>query len=850
MTQKVYPFLIIMTLLATLMYAQPAEKEAVHETQIGQWLALGPMPIPNAEVSLLGTEKELLKFNHIPIDALIPGDGAPVAWPGGLTFNWKQIQEISYQGSSHQILYLATFIETKRWLQTKLSLQAIDTPFIVYLDGEAQKTSKTDDGDSWNSSLTLTNGKHSLIVKILLKKDKPVNSTASLQTPVTFGENQLAVTLDTTTPVDTRHILNAREISGLAVSPDGSKVAMTVKRTSPKNGKTKRWLEILSVTTGENIFTSQNIGNLKDFEWLNDSRHFSYITSNKGKSNLFLYDLATHRQENLLQNVTNFNNYVWAPDNSYLIYTVYSKGEGNGIYKRIEDIEGRASFAGYRYSMYQFFPKGKTTHKISGEDLNFRIAKISPDGKRALLIKTVEDDNQRPYYKEVVYLLNTTDLSRSKLLDKSFIGSFTWAPDSTRLLILGGPSSFEGIGKTIPDDSIPNDYDNQAFIYNIDTQEVKPVSRDFDPSIESAYWHPLDDSLYFRVTEKANGNLYRYSPNSGHYKRLQTNVDVVRGLSFAKQKRLAVYWGSGVTSPHKLYKIDLKKGKASLLKDINSDLFQSVKIGHVKDWDFKTENGKTVTGRIYFPPDFDESKKYPCIVNYYGGTSPVSRNFGGRYPRNWYAAQGYIVYVLQPTGTVGFGQADSSVHVNDWGRVTTGQIIAGIKKLTEEHPFIDPKRIGAIGASYGGFLTQYLAASTDSVAAFISHAGISALSSYWGVGDWGYTYSAVATADSFPWNRKDIYVDRSPLFMADRINKPLLLLHGSIDNNVPPGESYQMYAALKLLGKEVELITFDGEQHWILGYKKRIHWMRTIIAWFDKWLKDQPEHWEHLYGNK
>ena len=84
--------------------------------------------------------------------------------------------------------------------------------------------------------------------------------------------------------------------------------------------------------------------------------------------------------------------------------------------------------------------------------------------------------------------------------------------------------------------------------------------------------------------------------------------------------------------------------------------------------------------------------------------------------------------------------------------------------------------------------------------------------------------------------------------MADKINTPLLLLHGDKDNNVPPGESYQMYAALKLLGKEVALITIDGQAHWIMDYPKRIRWMKTIIAWFDKWLKKDPFYWDQLYG--
>jgi dipeptidyl aminopeptidase/acylaminoacyl peptidase len=203
--------------------------------------------------------------------------------------------------------------------------------------------------------------------------------------------------------------------------------------------------------------------------------------------------------------------------------------------------------------------------------------------------------------------------------------------------------------------------------------------------------------------------------------------------------------------------------------------------------------------------------------------------------------------VLQPSGAVGYGQEFSSVHVNDWGEITSAEIIRGIEELLRTHPNIDPRRVGAIGASYGGFMTQVLASKTDLFACLISHAGISALSSYWGVGDWGYGYSAVATANSFPWNRKDIYVGHSPLFMAERIHKPLLLLHGQNDNNVPPGESYQMFTALKLLGREVALVTFPDQQHWILKYPQRVQWMKTIMAWFDRWLKGQGEWWKELY---
>jgi dipeptidyl aminopeptidase/acylaminoacyl peptidase len=162
---------------------------------------------------------------------------------------------------------------------------------------------------------------------------------------------------------------------------------------------------------------------------------------------------------------------------------------------------------------------------------------------------------------------------------------------------------------------------------------------------------------------------------------------------------------------------------------------------------------------------------------------------------------------------------------------------------------VDIQRVGCIGASYGGFITMLLQTRTSLFSAAIAHAGISSISSYWGEGNWGYAYSAYATAYSFPWDRKDIYVRQSALFNADRITTPLLLLHGSADTNVPPGESAQLYAALKILGREVEYIQVMDQDHHILTYNKRILWTKTIMAWFDKWLKREPEWWNNLYLN-
>jgi dipeptidyl aminopeptidase/acylaminoacyl peptidase len=406
---------------------------------------------------------------------------------------------------------------------------------------------------------------------------------------------------------------------------------------------------------------------------------------------------------------------------------------------------------------------------------------------------------------------------------------------------------FENTGNILSSDRIPNDYDIQAYIYDLNTKKAEAISKELDPSILTAYWSTKDNAIYFNTVDRTFQNLYKYSLEKKTYSLIKLKTEVTESIDFAKNISAAVYKGSSASEPEKLYYIDLQNSNSKLLYDPGRESFRDIKLGKTEKWTFKDQMNATIDGLIYYPPDFDPGRKYPGIVYYYGGTLPVDRSFEGRYPFNIWAADGYIIYVLQPSGAIGYGQDFSAYHVNDWGKTTAQEIIEGTKKFLSEHPFVDPKKIGCIGASYGGFMTENLLTKTNLFTAAVSHAGISSISSYWGVGYWGYEYSAVASANSFPWNRKDIYVEHSPLFNADKITTPLLLLHGSADTNVPFGESLQLYTALKLLNREVELVQITGLNHLIMEYKKRKEWTKTIIAWFDKYLKDQPQWWNNLY---
>jgi dipeptidyl aminopeptidase/acylaminoacyl peptidase len=433
--------------------------------------------------------------------------------------------------------------------------------------------------------------------------------------------------------------------------------------------------------------------------------------------------------------------------------------------------------------------------------------------------------------------------------DEKYTGSASFSPDGKKLLIHGSPETFDGAGLNLPQGIIPNSYDGQIFVMDIATKKIDAVSKKFDPSVNHAFWYS-NDEIYLSVVDADYENIYRYSIGKKSFVKLNLEEDVIRSFVLAKNGTTAVYTGLSASSSTKAYTYDLKTAKSNLIGNPSKERYENIVLGNVRDWNFTSSDGTVIKGRYYLPPNFDSSAKYPMIVYYYGGTTPTARTLDHPYPMHVYAAMDYVVYVIQPSGTTGFGQEFSARHVNAWGKRTADDIIEGVKKFAAGHPFVNEKKIGCIGASYGGFMTMYLQTVTDIFAAAVSHAGISALSSYWGEGYWGYAYSAAASADSYPWNNRELYVEQSPLFNADKIKTPLLLLHGLEDTNVPVGESFQMYTALKILGRPVEFIRVKGENHRIATYNRRLEWNYSIYAWFAKWLKDDPSWWNSMYPKK
>ena len=782
------------------------------------------------------------QFDHAALLENVRADAASIhQWQ---VFSPGTDSLISKVSGKDQLFQLAGFVKSDRWTKASINIST-DAIFELYLDGTKIKTQDKPSEKPVKVELTLGTGVHGLLLK-MISTEKSLRFAAGIT-----ADNDEATLTWTTNPkrtVTIHDILEGKSVSNARLSPSGKYLLVQSNEILPGSGKSQPSFIVYDMELNRNLFAVRN--NAFRANWLPETDRLYYQVEKEGYTDVFLWDMNTGEESLAASGLKSPEGIRWSPKEDYFLFLFDKEAEKTGDLKRIFGNEDRIPGTRNRSYLYCYDLKTKIARPLTAGAESTDLHDIRQDGSRVLFSTSGMDYSEVPFSKQTLFELelNTMQLDtiwKAKLYD----GYCQYSPDGTQLLVSGGPETFGDAGVKVSKGRIPNSYDTQLFLFNLKTKKVEALTRDFDPAVASAYW-AKDGKIYLTADELDYVNLYRLDLKKRNFTKLDVPVEVITMVDYAANLSRAVFKGSSISTPEKLYALDLISGKSTLLMYPKAEQIKEVEFGRTEEWNFVNKRGTTIYGRVYYPVGYDPAKKYPVIVNFYGGTTPTNRAFGGRYPKNIWAAEGYLVYVLQPGGSTGFGQDFSALHVNGWGREAIDDIIEGTRKFLAAFPSADSENTGCIGASYGGFTTMMLQTRTDIFKTAIAHAGISDISSYWGEGYWGYSYSSGATKNSYPWNRKDIYVDNSPLFNADQFKNSILLLHGTADTNVPVGESLQFYAALKILGKEVEMVLVEGENHHILDYKKRLEWHDTIMAWFDKKLKSQPEHWNNMYPDK
>lgn len=659
---------------------------------------------------------------------------------------------------------------------------------------------------------------------------------------------QVVASLNPDKRYTSRDILEGTNFRGVSVSPNG-KYVLVKYYTRMEGGKSESFAQLRDAAGGRVLL--QDKGFIMSASWMPTSNKMYFTRPGLNGTELVTVDPATMQEEILAVNLPE-GSFSFTPDEKTLLFTIREEGPKDGP-DMLRILEPNDRLPGFRdrYFIWRYDLQTGLYEQLTFGHNSTYINDVSPDSRYLLFSTSQMDYTSLPHSSNSLYKLDLHTMAVDTLWENTkYVNGGSFSPDGKQLLVSGSGNAFDGIGLNIKEGQISNTYDGQLFLYDPATKKAKALTKDFNPNVSGAVWNKYDGQIYMLTEDQDYQRIYTCNPSNGKIKRIETSEDVVYNYSLADAAPMMYYYGQSVSNANRLYAYDLKSNKSRLIYDLSAEKLKDVKLGEVHDWNFVSEDGTTIQGRYYLPPNFDPTKKYPMIVYYYGGTSPTNRALEFSYSMHMYAALGYVVYTLNPSGTTGFGQEFAARHVNAWGDKTADEIIRGTELFCKEHAFVNPKKIGCAGASYGGFMTQYLQTRTDLFAAAVSHAGISALSSYWGEGYWGYGYCSVANTGTYPWNNPEFFTKHSPLFNADKINTPLLLLHGNADTNVPVGESIQMFLALKLLGKTVEFVEVDGENHGVADYKKRLEWQNTIFAWFAKWLKEEPEWWEAMYPER
>lgn len=737
-------------------------------------------------------------------------------------------------------------IRPERFLKGNLLLQT-NARAEMTLNGKKVATqAKADTAEATHKVPLALNPEETALVQvnILSLSSDPADPTVGVEIEKEDSLARFEAGADVARRVEISTTALGQRLARASVSPDG-KYVMTVESSTTDGNNFSYRRSILDCQTLKPVYST-----LESVEWMPRGSRLHYTAKSVSGQGYDLYTLdPAHPAPKLLATVAE-KDFSFSPDESFVVYNTRVEGKKEkGPMLRIADPDDR--LPGNRDRLYlaaQDLGSGTVTQLTYGGPSTY-LMDIAPDSKRLIYLSTRHTPSEFPFYESSLIELELATLRTDTLAKAASIYSATYSPDGRRLFISAGPEAFDGIGRNAGEFHYANEYDRQGFLFTLADKKVEAVTRDFSPALAGEpVWNRADGKIYFRVDEGFTSPVYCFDPSKKTFTKLATEIEYSRNFSVGEnESRWLATTGTSYRYTGRGTLLDLKSGKSRQLPDPFADNLAGINFGQEESWKFTASDGTEIDGMAIYPPDFDPSRKYPLIVYYYGGTTPSIKALTNPYAPQLFAARDYMVYVINPSGTTGYGQEFSARHVNAWGKRTADDIIEGVKLFCQEHPNVDSTKIGCLGASYGGFMTQYLLTRTDIFAAAVSHAGISNVTSYWGEGYWGYSYNSVAAAESYPWNNPKLFTEQGSLFNADKIHTPLLLLHGTDDTNVPPGESIQLFNALSILGRQVELIEVEGENHIIQNYEKRRIWNATIMAWFARWLQDDPAWWKSLY---
>jgi len=645
-------------------------------------------------------------------------------------------------------------------------------------------------------------------------------------------------------------LLKVHRVADPQVSPDGTRVAFTIGDVNYDANRVVNQIYVVSIDGGNPKQLTNGQSSSSAPRWSPDGKKIAFTIGGQ----VWTMDSDGDHKDQVTKISTGAAAPVWSPDSKWIAFTsdVYpdcadddcnkKRDETNEASKVKAHITTRLLFRHWdewrdvkRTHVFVVSSKGGTARDITQGDFD------SPPYAAASEV----DFAFSPDSTELAYLRNPDKVEATSTNSDIYVVSLNGgsAKDITQ------SNHGYDVGPIYSADGRFIVYRSQAtagfeadrwrlMVYNRANGTSTEITRGFDQQVDEAVLSK-DGNVYFTAGERGKSPVFRVPLTGGTVQKVVPNVSASNLRVTADGKKL-VFAGSSLASPAEIYAVNVDGSSLNPLTSVNAQLMSQANLTKAEEIEWTGALGKKIHGFIVKPNNFDPSRKYPLVVLIHGGPQGAWHdNWGYRWNPQVFANAGYVVFTPNPRGSTGYGQQFVNEISGDWGGKAYVDIMNGVADVLRRSPFIDRNQIGAAGASYGGYMINWIEGHNNDprfrFKVLVCHDGVFNLTSMYGATEelWFPEWEFKGT----PWTNPAMYSRWSPHNFINNFNTPILIIHGELDFRVPFGDGLQLYTAVQRKGIDSKFLSFPDEGHWVLKPQNSNLWYHTVLDWLDKYLR-------------
>jgi dipeptidyl aminopeptidase/acylaminoacyl peptidase len=652
-------------------------------------------------------------------------------------------------------------------------------------------------------------------------------------------------------PITFDDLMKVQRISDPQISPDGRWVAYVQGAVDFEANKVVKHIWLIRAEGGAPKQLTTGEGSDSRPRWSPDGESIAFISTRGGKSQVWIIPVRGGEARQLTSISTEADGVTWARRADALLFTsqVYPDCADDACNKkRLEEAEKSKVKARLidelLFRHWDAWRDGKYTHLFTvsargGTPLDLTPGPvdsptwflgapdgydISPDGTEACFTSNRSAGSRVAWTTNNDLFLVSTKGGEARNITKDNPGSDAspqYSPD--RRYIAYTSQARDG-------------YESDLFrlrVYDRQTGAIKDLTAGFDQWVDSFAWAPDSDTIYFTAPERARQPVFKTSVSRPRVEKVLEGMNDEAQVTPDGQS--LVLTRSSLTQPAEVFRVPASGGTPVPLTSGNDGLLAQLDLNPAESVTTQGALGAEIRSLLVKPPAFDAKKKYPAIVLVHGGPQGAwDDSWGYRWNAQMFASHGYVVMMTNFHGSTGYGQKFVEEISGDWGGACYQDIMMATDYL-ENLPYVDKNHVGAAGASFGGYMIDWIAGHTTRFKALVSHDGVYDSRSIYGETEeiWFDEWEHGGP----PWVKPAAYEKSSPANDVQNIQTPTLLVQGALDFRVPEGQAFQLFTALQRRGVPSRLLFFPDEGHWVLKPQNSQLWYKTVLEWLDRYVK-------------